>query len=142
MDAFELVRHMKIRRVEILETLPPDLRAEFDYLEQMIQFADELLKKNGPHVDMPVPAPLAHLVPIAPKPSRVPLFQRRHVLKEYLAASGPATRGQILKDTGIPAGTLSALLLERTDFEQTDEGLWAVRQQSGRQAKKRAAGAN
>ncbi len=43
-------------------------------------------------------------------------------LRDYLRESGPAKRAKILKDTGIPVGTIGSLLADYC--EKTDSGLW------------------
>lgn len=48
--------------------------------------------------------------PAVPVPLAVPLAERRLVLIEFLRRKGGATRREILRDTAMPEGSLSALL--------------------------------
>jgi hypothetical protein len=100
-------------------------------IDTAIRLIDDLLRSNGVEVDVPAPAgvELSNLIEsqsATVKPARVPLAQRRDVLRSYLAVNGPATRAEILTNTDIPAGTLSALLA-RDEFERTPHGDWRLK---------------
>lgn len=130
MDAFEVVRQLKARRNAILlEHLPSHLLREVDEIEAAIRQIDDVLLKQGVGADAAIPPPLSHLIDeklaAVQKTTRVPLAQRRETLRTYLTARGPATRAQIVTDTGIPAGTLSALLSD-SEFESIGYGLWRL----------------
>ena len=105
MDAFEMVRLLKVRRNAILHQLPQDALRELEAIDEKIRLIDDALRA---------------------KPARVPLTLRRELLRVYLRTQGPTTRAQILTDTGIPAGTLSALLAD-PEFESSAHGLWQLR---------------
>lgn len=57
---------------------------------------------------------------------RTPLSRSKEELRAYLAANGPSTRKQILADTHILPGSLSALLGE-PEFERAEYGVWRLR---------------
>jgi len=61
-------------------------------------------------------------------PSRLPLAIHRRKLIEFLKEHGPATRGEIHSETGIPPGSLSELL-SGDEFEQHIRGFWALKGQ-------------
>ena len=52
-------------------------------------------------------------------------------IADFLRRNGPATRGEVMEHSGVPAGTVRALL-NRTHFERDDEtGRWVrLRQDS------------
>lgn len=128
MDAFEMVRQLRARRNAIINHLPAPLQKELEEIDATIREIDDVLRRRGHQIDVSVPDPVAHLVDttvVPPRPSRRPLAHRREALREYLAAKGLATRAQITADTGIPPGTLSALLTE-PEFETVGSGLWRI----------------
>ncbi len=131
-DLFDMVRRLRVRRneiVELLNRIAPELIRELESIDTTVREIDLVLLKHG----YPRSSPgLASSVvePVPPKAGRVPLSQRREVLREYLRKRGRATRVQILEETGMPAGTLSALLQEN-GFTQVGHGLWSLSPASG-----------
>src|SRR5205807_3698916 len=63
-----------------------------------------------------------------PEVPRIPLFVHKQKLVDFLSTREAATRVQIIKATGIPAGSLSSLLKSR-DFAQVRHGYWALKGQ-------------
>jgi hypothetical protein len=129
MDAFTMVRTLKARQNAIIDSLPPELRDEFFEIEALIRRIDTLIVEHGAKVKIDVTPRLQHLLEqpeAVPRPGRTPLAERREVLRSYLQARRRAPRGQILRETRIPPGTLSALLTEE-EFEKDDEGFWRLR---------------
>ena len=106
-DPFERVRLLKVRRNQILQKLPEADRRELEEIDATVQAIDRAVAQHGY------------------RPQRVPLSQRRQVLRDFLAAHQPATRADILAGTNIPAGTLSALLAE-PEFSSSSHGLWGL----------------
>lgn len=51
---------------------------------------------------------------------------RKQQLKEFLLEHGPATWSDLLKQTGIPRGTLATLVGDKEIFDQ-NEGKWIVK---------------
>jgi hypothetical protein len=133
MNAFEAVRILRARQNAILEALPSELRAEYLEIESAIRHIDTLIVANGARMEIPADFNprlrqlLAGGASEQDRPNRVSLTQRRLALREYLASFGPAPRGQILRHTRIPPGTLSALLTE-DEFERSEDGLWRLRE--------------
>jgi hypothetical protein len=129
MDASEMVRQLKVKQQSIRDLLPR-LQRELALIDKTIRDFEDLVSK-GYTLDVEVPPELAHLVNELPsgattKETRVPLAQRRAALLNFLMAHGPATRAQIVAATGIPAGSLSALLAE-DEFASTQYGTWHVK---------------
>jgi hypothetical protein len=130
MDAAEMVRQLKVRQSSIVELLPK-LHEELEQIQNTVRELEGLLGK-GYVVDVPIPLELAHLLKELPTPTsrpketRLPLSVRRMALRKYLAENGPATRSQIMAATGIPAGSLSALLGE-DDIATTQHGMWHLK---------------
>jgi hypothetical protein len=60
-----------------------------------------------------------------PKQPRVPLTERRLMLVEFLKKYGPQTRAAILAKTGIPNGSLAALL-NKPEFSRDADGRWSL----------------
>jgi hypothetical protein len=140
--AFEVIRTLKARQSAILDSLPVELRDEYLEIESFVRYADQVVFQNGASVRLPIPERFQHLFTrshMSPDDheavaaartrlllaGRVTLGQRREALRRYLASFGPATRGRILRDTGIPPGTLSTLLTE-DEFEKSEDGLWQL----------------
>jgi hypothetical protein len=119
-DAWELIRHWKRRRRKILESLSPELRKE--YLELGISLKRAYLGISGASGDKAMAIAKAILDP-APK---VSLDDRKKQLLDYLRQKGPAHRGEIISDTGIPPGTL-ANLLQQSEFENVSRGVWKAK---------------
>jgi hypothetical protein len=57
---------------------------------------------------------------------RLPLAVRRRQLAEFFKEYGPSARGRITEITGIPDGSLSAIL-KQPEFEQKVRGLWGLK---------------
>ncbi len=136
MDVQKILDRLKRRRREILSQLPPALSSEFRELETTIGCVEKevallrtsapLPESSGGLFDRPSPDP-----PSEPDQSvrPVPLAERKTALLEYLNAHGPKSRADILHATGIPAGSLSALLTRGTaegSLVRSADGLWAV----------------
>src|SRR5262245_61299053 len=122
MDAFTLVRLLKARQNAILDSLPQELRDEYFEIDALIRRIDSLIWTNGAEVKIDLTPRQQNLLDqgtAVPRPSRTPLAQRREALRDYLRMRGSAARGQILADTRIPPGTLSALLNE-AEFERDE----------------------
>jgi hypothetical protein len=141
-DVEELLRGWYERRREILKTLPPDLLAEYRQIgrlikgvlkEQVNQIGPEgglLLGKLEPktickecHAELKEDGIMEQLQHI--KPFRVSLVRRKETLLKFLAERGPSTRGEILRETDIPPGSLS-MLLQHPEFENAGHGLWRL----------------
>ena len=121
MDATEMVKQLAARRNSIL--------GELKLITAKISELEELLSR-GYTVDVPIPPELKHALqdssPTRPKETRIPLSARRVALRDFLASAGPSTRAQIVAGTGIPAGSLSALLAN-PEIESTTHGQWKLR---------------
>jgi hypothetical protein len=132
MDAFDMVRLLRVRQNAILDCLPDALCREYQEIESAIRHIDGLLAEKGAAVKIDLPSRVREILEqrggVNLQPSRVPLVQRRLVLEDYLRTFGPAKRGQILMNTKIPPGTLSTLL-QNVLFEKTTDGLWRIKEQ-------------
>ncbi len=128
MDAAEMVKQLTTRRDSIRELLPK-LTQELEQIDAKVRELEDLLGK-GYTLDVPIPPELAHSLQDNPetraKEARIPLAQRRLALLHFLAKNGPSTRTQILAGTGIPAGSLSALLAD-PEIVSAGHGIWRLR---------------
>jgi hypothetical protein len=122
-DALELIQYWKKRRREILESLPPEQLREYRQLGVSIKLAYKGIagavqeKMNNLHTkDRAVEAPSG----------RVPFHDRKKQIVDYLRDKGPSHRGEIIAETGIPAGSLS-VVLQDADFENVGRGLWKAK---------------
>jgi len=52
---------------------------------------------------------------------------RKQALVGFLSENGPTTRGDILRKTGLPRGTIAFLLNDKNTFSRRDDGKWIVR---------------
>src|SRR6266567_7831880 len=117
MDVHKVLDRLRQRRREILSQLPPRLNSEFRDLETTIGCVEQEIASLRPSpaqpesscglFDPPRPRPVPELNDDA---RTVPLAERKIALVKYLNEHGPKSRADILRETGIPAGSLSALL--------------------------------
>jgi hypothetical protein len=68
--------------------------------------------------------------PVSVSTHRTPFAEHRQRLIQFLANNGPATRNEITAITGIPPGSLSALLTN-ADFESAGKGYWRLQGTEG-----------
>jgi hypothetical protein len=148
-DANELIRRWRDRRREILETLPPQLLAEYRQLGLLIRGVlteqrAAALKERTQETERMIAEEEARLAKAMEElaaaqeemrrlsaeaereEARVPLDRHRETLIAFLAKKGPSTRREITAATPIPAGSLSLLLRDQR-FEQVQHGLWRLR---------------
>jgi hypothetical protein len=59
---------------------------------------------------------------------RVPMAEHRKKLIEFLRGKERCTRSEMASATGIPEGSISALLASGEDFEQVERGLWKLKE--------------
>jgi hypothetical protein len=117
------IRHLEREAARMADAGPQEQRQEPPDLYagcEMPGFAAGESAESRPDVREPEPA--------ASEP-RTPLSARRAALMEYLTKHGPSTRGAILNGTGIPAGSLSALLArggEEGWLRKTTKGEWML----------------
>ncbi len=117
---FEVVRLLKAKKAALLE--------EVDRIDRMILEIDTLLVKGGHQ-----PEPDIQTTPKRERVNQIEAIVRRSRdhsrsrLVEFLMRTGQATRQDILAQTGIPPGTLSALLGE-DQFESREHGVWRLKQ--------------
>lgn len=52
---------------------------------------------------------------------------RKIQLRDWLKKNGPATRGEIIKNSGLPEGTISGYLSTEKDLFENRDGKWHVR---------------
>src|SRR5262249_29765164 len=113
-DAWELIRHWKRRRREILESLSPELRREYRELgislKRVYQGIAGATGDKTRTVLTERRRRLAKEIVNAAPASKVSLDDRKKQLIEYLRPKGPTHRGEIIDETGIPPGTLANLL--------------------------------
>ncbi len=57
--------------------------------------------------------------------SRMPLIRRKQKLLAFLRRNGPSTRREMAAETGVPSGSLTALLVME-EFQQVSHGLWGL----------------
>jgi hypothetical protein len=176
-DTKELIRRWQQRQREILDTLAPELRAEYFRLEECIgavgseelrvacqkvreeiaehlraadehenevailrrsledtknKLADEELLFNQVSAGRPSNAVLIESIlkrssRVGPAP-RTPLSEQKKKLIAFLKKHGRCVRGCIARGTGIPPGSLSALLQDE-EFEQVQRGVWRLREE-------------
>jgi hypothetical protein len=128
-DAEELIRLWSDRRREILKTLPPDLLVEYRRLGVLIrgmraqQYADarKSLQSNAQEEQEAYRLTRQDSMRL-----RISLDDHREALIAFLAVHGPSARGEIVRRTKIPSGSLSILLQDQR-FEQVKHGLWRLR---------------
>lgn len=146
----ELVLRLRNRRRAILGTLPKEVRREFLRLGKLIKTVlDEERRRQeemaaDPFSDRAGSDPftwprtaeesLRHptvggqpVEPLFPDSGRVPLSVHKRALVAFLREHGPASREEIAAKTGIPAGSLSALLRRRGVFEKVKRGVWKLK---------------
>jgi hypothetical protein len=135
MNAKELIRRWKERQAQILGMLPEAVRIEFQELTVAIRRAEvEFAGGKKPSVvengkpAQAAPETTENFGQMLEKMSqRVPLEDRKRQVARYLAEKGPSARGEILKGTGIPNGSLSNVLLDQDLFEQGAGNLWILK---------------
>jgi hypothetical protein len=103
----DLIRRWREQRREILKTLAPEMLKEYRRLSGLIR------------------AVLAEEAQFA---RRASLADHKKKLIAFFTEHGPAHRGEIVNKTGIPLGSLGALLRE-SEFESHERGLWALKGQ-------------
>jgi hypothetical protein len=116
----QFIQRWRSRRMEILRSLAPELRAEYRRLGRLIRDITAELSDSSP-VGSVEPRESFGLVP-----SRIPLLDRKQKLIEFLRSREGATRVEITKATRIPAGSLSSLL-KGAEFEQARHGFWTLK---------------
>jgi hypothetical protein len=144
MNIEELFHRWRKRRREILESLPPDLLAEYRRLGRLIQGmlneqlaeirrelkrskeSSEITEQEVRDFRRRAHESIDRAHEMSEKDRRTSLAFRRAELKTFFESHGPATRRQILEATSIPAGSLSELL-KGEEFEQVHRGLWRLR---------------
>lgn len=119
-DSSTLVQRWRQRQQTILAALPPEQLAEFRKLAVMIREVQAEVGKAAP--DRP------RRPRIFGQKIRVRFSEHRSRLITYLRGCGSATRADIIANLGIPAGSLSELLLGR-EFRSIRRGLWTLREE-------------
>lgn len=118
MDGAEFLRLPRTRREGLIE--------ERARLDETIRAAEAAMQQQAPPAPEPTRAEPPELVTQPhTRPGRLSLAERRERLRALLVQNGPATRGQILAETGMPPGTLS-VLPNGPDFGSTRYGTWQV----------------
>lgn len=132
MPSQELVHRWKKRRREILNTLPPELLAEYQQLGKAIKrvWAEEM--RNLSEVSQTLHS---STTPATANRVRIPLSFHRKKLIEFLDEHGPSLRAEIVAKTGIPEGSLSKLLRGK-EFEHLERGFWALEWQAKKSKRK------
>lgn len=141
MTTTELMNRLRKRQGEILQSLSPELLAEYTKLAEMIaliraeedRVAAAHGKKIGDAVGVPVfiedHGGLELVIKGAPPATsvgtRLPLAVQKEKVIRFLDNNGPMPRSTILSMTGVPAGSLSALLKGK-EFKQNDTGNWEL----------------
>jgi hypothetical protein len=131
MSTTQLLNRWRDRQKEILETLSPDLLAEYRKLGELIETVEDEEDKNAREIKTSgQKTNKEHIVPanFFPPIPRVPLSVHKKKLIDYLKKHGPSTRGEISAGAAIPPGSLSELLSEK-EFEQHERGFWGLRGQ-------------
>ena len=113
-----IARHREKQR-EILKTLKPELYAEYRRLGRKIK---ELRAEQADQT--PVGASRRQHVLFA-LPPRIPLFEHKKRVLEFLRNREGATRRQIMKATKVPPGSLSSVLKAK-EFRQIRHGFWGL----------------
>lgn len=103
----ELIKRWRSRRKEILKTLDPKLFADYRRLTTLIRSVRvEEVKTTA---------------------IRKTMSEHREKLIGFLKECGTASRAEIVTATGIPQGSLSALLTESLLFQQQEHGRWGLK---------------
>ncbi len=128
LSSIDLVLRWRKRRQEILNKLPPELRAEYRRLGAAIRAVED---EEREHVIRTVAGVAdnvqATAVPII-APTRLPLARHKATLIDFLRQRGaPVARAEITSSTTIPEGSLSQLLSDR-EFVQAGRGMWTLRE--------------
>jgi hypothetical protein len=85
-------------------------------------------KENPGQIPKPEPpAPPQNVTLTLTTGKRVSLAEHRQKLIKFVRKKGQCTRAGMISGTGIPEGSISALLINEEDFEQVSHGLWKLR---------------
>ena len=136
MNAKKLVSSLRDKRDKILEALPADKREEYRNLTIAIQIAEKELAADkaaqrltadsqpSPNGDATHAIEQEKPAEESQKHAKLSLADRQTQVVKFLTKNGPATRNQIIEATGVPLGSLGAILGHRKVFEKKGGGLW------------------
>ena len=109
----ELIQRWRSKRRTILgrllDTLPTVERAYFRQLGELIKGEKEKSQSQYRAAS-----------------KRTSLVIRKDKLVEFLQVNGLSSRSEILAKTGIPSGSLGALLRDGDEFVRHERGMWAL----------------
>jgi hypothetical protein len=88
--------------------------------EQFDAAADVIEKIETGEMFTRAPRPTPPVAP-APRP-----MSRLEQLREWVRTNGPIARRHIIRDSGIPTGTIGMLLIAQNGFRQDSDGRWFV----------------
>jgi hypothetical protein len=90
--------------------------------------AAEVLDGGESRLFIGVSNPLARAIGAEPIAHGARIGTRLEQVLELLTANGPMAGGAILKETKMPRGTLYNIFRDKGKFEQTEQGLWKIKE--------------
>ena len=84
---------------------------------------------NGANNERPTDSEFANSDSESGTPKREKGAPRRDVVMAYIGEHGPSKRAQLVEATGIPKGTISYVLNDKTRFKRLENGTWDLRRE-------------
>ncbi len=126
----EVDRLNKPARIQFLKKIIDYSKKRIDYLDKQaaLPLPDKSDKSDDPPIGPVPPEPPQDVNLTVTEGKRVPMAEHRKRLIQFIRNKGQCTRAGMISGTGIPEGSISALLSNSEDFEQVQHGLWKLKE--------------
>jgi hypothetical protein len=134
----KMIEIFREKQLAIIRYLPDELRKEYLDLQAMIDAIEQEERRYAqglkPHKVEVFSGPKGKKQYALVLKPRIPLSVHEENVIEAIRSNGPMPRGAILEVTGVPAGSLSAILKGKK-FVRTKDGRWGLRKENTRKKK-------